>query len=76
MTSTTSAFGDALKRPPGEPAAWIDESAVAVPKNIYDVTKAASEDLCRLFWRNDGLVFSGRGNGGRRGIRRLIGGRC
>ena len=25
MTSTTSAFGDALKPPPGEPAAWIDE---------------------------------------------------
>ena len=25
MTSTTSAFGDALKPPPGAPAAWIDE---------------------------------------------------
>ena len=25
MTSTTSAFGDALKPPPGSPAAWIDE---------------------------------------------------
>ena len=56
MTSTTSAFGDALKPPPGEPAAWIDESVVPAPKNIYGVTKAAAEDLCRLFWRNEGLA--------------------
>jgi len=55
MTSTTSAFGDALKPPPGEPAAWIDESVAPVPKNIYGVTKTAAEDLCRLFWRNEGL---------------------
>jgi UDP-glucose 4-epimerase len=55
MTSTTSAFGDALKPPPGEPAAWIDESVTPVPKNIYGVTKTAAEDLCRLFWRNDRL---------------------
>jgi UDP-glucose 4-epimerase len=53
MTSTTSAFGDALKRPAGEPAAWIDESVTPVPKNIYGVTKTAAEDLCRLFWRNE-----------------------
>jgi UDP-glucose 4-epimerase len=56
MTSTTSAFGDALKPPPGEPAAWIDESVAPVPKNIYGVTKAAAEDLCRLFHRNEGLA--------------------
>jgi UDP-glucose 4-epimerase len=56
MTSTTSAFGDALKPPPGEPAAWIDESVVPVPKNIYGVTKTAAEDLCRLFQRNEGLA--------------------
>jgi UDP-glucose 4-epimerase len=55
MTSTTSAFGDALKRPPGEPAAWIDEGVTPVPKNIYGVTKTAAEDLCRLFWRNERL---------------------
>ncbi len=55
MTSTTSAFGDALKPPPGEPAAWIDEGVAPVPKNIYGVTKTAAEDLCRLFWRNEGL---------------------
>jgi UDP-glucose 4-epimerase len=56
MTSTTSAFGDALKPPHGEPAAWIDESVAPVPKNIYGVTKTAAEDLCRLFHRNEGLA--------------------
>ena len=55
MTSTTSTFGDALKPPPGAPAAWIDESVVPVPKNIYGVTKTAAEDLCRLFFRNERL---------------------
>jgi UDP-glucose 4-epimerase len=56
MTSTTSAFGDALKPPPGAPATWIDESVVPVPKNIYGVTKSAAEDLCQLFHRNEGLA--------------------
>lgn len=55
-TSTTSAFGDALSPPPGSPAAWIDESVVAVPKNIYGVTKRAAEDLCQLAHRNQGLA--------------------
>jgi nucleoside-diphosphate-sugar epimerase len=55
MTSTTSAFGDALKPPLGAPAAWIDESVAPVPKNIYGVTKTAAEDLCRLFARNERL---------------------
>src|SRR5208282_365476 len=56
MTSTTSAFGDALKPPPRAPAAWIDERVAPVPKNIYGVTKTAAEDLCRLFHRNQGLA--------------------
>ena len=56
MTSTTSAFGDALKPPPGAPAAWIDETVAAAPKNIYGVTKTAAEDLCRLFARNERLA--------------------
>ncbi len=55
FTSTTSAFGDALVPPPGEPAAWITEDTVPVPKNIYGVTKTAAEDLCALFHRNMGL---------------------
>jgi UDP-glucose 4-epimerase len=56
MTSTTSTFGDALKPPPGQPAAWIDERVAPVPKNIYGVTKTAAEDLCQLFQRNEGLA--------------------
>ena len=55
FTSTTSVFGDALTPPAGAPAAWVTEDVAAVPKNIYGVTKAAAEDLCRLFHRNHGL---------------------
>jgi nucleoside-diphosphate-sugar epimerase len=55
-TSTTSVFGDALIPSPGEPAAWITEDVVPVPKNIYGVTKAAAEDLCQLFARNHALA--------------------
>jgi nucleoside-diphosphate-sugar epimerase len=54
-TSTTSVFGDALVPPPGQPAAWVTEDVTPVPKNIYGVTKAAAEDLCRLFARNHAL---------------------
>lgn len=55
FTSTTSAFGDALRPPAGAPAAWIDESVRDVPKNIYGATKTAAEDLCQLFARRFGL---------------------
>src|SRR5579864_6437557 len=56
FTSTTSVFGDALIPPNGAPAAWITEEIVPVPKNIYGVTKAAAEDLCQLFHRNQRLT--------------------
>ena len=56
FTSTTSVFGDALIPPNGAPAAWITEEIVPVPKNIYGVTKAAAEDLCQLFYRNQRLT--------------------
>jgi nucleoside-diphosphate-sugar epimerase len=55
-TSTTSVFGDALLPPAGAPAAWVTEEVKPSPKNIYGVTKAAAEDLCRLFHRNHGLA--------------------
>ena len=55
FTSTTSVFGDALTPKPGEPAAWITEDVALQPKNIYGVTKAAAEDLCQLFHRNQKL---------------------
>ena len=56
FTSTTSVFGDALVPPAGAPAAWVTEEITPLPKNIYGVTKAAAEDLCHLFHRNQGLA--------------------
>jgi UDP-glucose 4-epimerase len=56
FTSTTSVFGDALVPPVGTPAAWVTEEVTPVLKNIYGVTKAAAEDLCQLFHRNQGLA--------------------
>lgn len=49
FTSTTSVFGSALIPPIGEPAAWITEEVVPIPKNIYGVSKLAAEHLCELF---------------------------
>ncbi|MCY6379936.1 NAD-dependent epimerase/dehydratase family protein [Hoeflea prorocentri] len=48
FTSTTSVFGMAMSPAAGEPAAWITEDVVPVPKNIYGITKLAAENLCRL----------------------------
>lgn len=48
FTSTTSTFGAALAPRPGQPAAWIDETVVPIPKNIYGTSKIAAEDLCQL----------------------------
>jgi nucleoside-diphosphate-sugar epimerase len=56
FTSTTSVFGQALTPPAGAPASWITEDVIPVPKNIYGVTKAAAENLCELFHRNQGLA--------------------
>ncbi len=55
FTSTTSVFGDALRPPPGTPAAWVTEAVEPIPKNIYGVTKTAAEALCQLFHRKHGL---------------------
>jgi UDP-glucose 4-epimerase len=55
FTSTTSAFGRALTPPPGEPAAWLTEDVAPVPKNIYDVTKVAAENICELVQRDTGM---------------------
>jgi nucleoside-diphosphate-sugar epimerase len=55
-TSTTSVFGDALVPPAGAPAAWVTEETSPIPKNIYGVTKAAAEDLCQLFHRNNAAL--------------------
>jgi UDP-glucose 4-epimerase len=55
FTSTTSAFGSALTPAAGEPAAWVTENVVPVPKNIYGVTTVAAESLCELFFRKHRL---------------------
>jgi nucleoside-diphosphate-sugar epimerase len=55
FTSTTSTFGRALVPPPGEPAAWITEDVVPVPKNIYGATKVAAENLCEVVQRDSGM---------------------
>jgi UDP-glucose 4-epimerase len=56
FTSTTSAFGAALSPRPGEPATWIDEDVVPIPKNIYGATKIAAEGMCELVARKDSLA--------------------
>ncbi|KAG6017915.1 hypothetical protein E4U54_001243 [Claviceps lovelessii] len=53
--STTSAFGSALSPSPGSPAAWIEETVVSLPKNIYGVTKVAAEDMCALVQRQTSM---------------------
>ncbi|MCT2585447.1 NAD(P)-dependent oxidoreductase [Actinophytocola sp. S1-96] len=55
FTSTTSTFGRALTPRSGEPAAWITEDVVPVPRNVYGVTKTAAENLCELAHRDLGL---------------------
>jgi nucleoside-diphosphate-sugar epimerase len=49
FTSTTSAFGEALRPPVGAPAVWVTEDLRPVPRSIYGETKVAAEDLCELF---------------------------
>lgn len=56
FTSTTSVFGNAIKPNSDEPALWVTEDVVSIPKNIYGVTKIAAENLCELFHRDHGLA--------------------
>jgi UDP-glucose 4-epimerase len=55
FTSTTSAFGAALTPNEGEPAAWITEQVVPVPRNVYGVTKTTAEGFCELFARKSNM---------------------
>jgi len=55
FTSTTSTFGSALTPAAGEPAAWITEDVIPIPKNIYGASKVAAETLCELFARRHRL---------------------
>jgi UDP-glucose 4-epimerase len=49
FTSTTSTFGNAMRPGPDDPAVWIDEDVMPIPKNIYGATKLAAEHLCEMF---------------------------
>lgn len=55
FTSTTSAFGAALRPESGQPAVWVTEELSPVPRNIYGVTKIAAEDLCELIHQESKL---------------------
>ena len=55
FTSTTSVFGAALIPTEGQPATWVTEDVAPIAKNMYGTTKAAAEELCRLFYRTTGL---------------------
>ncbi|MFN3236796.1 MAG: NAD-dependent epimerase/dehydratase family protein [Pseudomonadales bacterium] len=55
FTSTTSAYGYALRPTPSEPAVWVTEDTQPIPKNIYGITKLAAENLCKLIHDKDGL---------------------
>jgi UDP-glucose 4-epimerase len=53
-TSTTSVYGYSLV-PGGREAVWVTEDLTPRPRDIYDITKLAAEELCRLFARDHGL---------------------
>ncbi|HEY7022539.1 MAG TPA: NAD(P)-dependent oxidoreductase [Ktedonobacterales bacterium] len=53
-TSTTSVYGYSLV-PEAQEAVWVTEDLTSRPRDIYDVTKLAAEELCRLFARDHGL---------------------
>jgi UDP-glucose 4-epimerase len=53
-TSTTSVYGDALV-PAGPEAVWVTEDLTPRPRDIYDITKLAAEELCRLVARHHDL---------------------
>jgi nucleoside-diphosphate-sugar epimerase len=55
-TSTTSIYGDALVD--AEKAVWVDELLVEKPRDIYDITKQTTEQLCKDFFYKEGLQAS------------------
>ena len=52
-TSTTSLYGHA--RNPSEKSVWVTEDLVPEPRDIYDETKIAAENLCQSFSKKNGL---------------------
>ncbi|HEY1415448.1 MAG TPA: NAD(P)-dependent oxidoreductase [Caulobacteraceae bacterium] len=56
FTSTTSVFGEAMATVDCAPSVWVDESLSPRPRNIYGLTKLASEGLCTLAQRETDLA--------------------
>lgn len=55
FTSTTSVFGRALTPAPDEPAVWVTEDIVPVPRNVYGATKLAAEHVVEEVHHNERL---------------------
>ncbi|MEO7211941.1 NAD(P)-dependent oxidoreductase [Mucilaginibacter sp.] len=55
-TSTTSIYGEALVDK--DKAVWVDETLTERPRDIYDITKQTTEQLCRDFFYKEGLQTS------------------
>jgi nucleoside-diphosphate-sugar epimerase len=53
-TSTTSVYGHAMTSP--EQAIWVTEDLVPQPRDIYDITKLAAEQLCAVAARTCGMT--------------------
>lgn len=56
FTSTTSIYGNALVD--AEKAVWVTEELAVQPRDIYDITKQACEELCRDFFEKEQLMTS------------------
>ncbi|GAA3970018.1 NAD-dependent epimerase/dehydratase family protein [Mucilaginibacter dorajii] len=55
-TSTTSIYGSALVD--DAKAVWVDELLPEQPRDIYDITKQTTEQLCKDFFYKEGLQAS------------------
>ncbi len=55
-TSTTSIYGDSLVD--HDKAVWVDELLPIQPRDIYDITKQTTEQLCKDFFYKEGLQTS------------------
>lgn len=55
FTSSTSALGRAMRPAAGEPAAWITEDVVPLPRDIYGITKTTAENLSETIHHERGL---------------------
>lgn len=53
-TSTTSLYGHAMAAP--DKAVWVTEDLVPEPRDIYDITKIAAENLCKAAAQNYDLA--------------------